>query len=240
MLLSPFNPLRSSNAQRPTADQTPPKSSKKAASFRNLSVCESRCLPSRTPSRRGQNKPSCTDSTRSPWLSPSRRRRSSLTNVEPRVKSFRASSSCLAGPAATSSVPGNPNDPPSEPSSSIPTPTVSTLSRTAPDADPRQVSFSARARRTPSVSRYPKMHIDSSPNAYTMQLALPSTITSPEMVTISTAKGDKLRIVADAWHLESDCHYEWEVAFPAKDVNMSSIRAKFDGKGRLSVEACRY
>ncbi|KAJ7056953.1 hypothetical protein C8F01DRAFT_992154 [Mycena amicta] len=74
---------------------------------------------------------------------------------------------------------------------------------------------------------------------YTMELSLPSTITA-EMVTISTAKGDKLRIVADAWHLESDCHYEWEVAFPPKDVNMGSLCARLDGEGRLSVKASRY
>jgi hypothetical protein len=27
------------------------------------------------------------------------------------------------------------------------------------------------------------------------------------MVTITTAKGDKLKVVADAWHLEADCGF---------------------------------
>ena len=60
----------------------------------------------------------------------------------------------------------------------------------------KQASHMPRALRLPSIRTHGEQP--------TMELALPSTITA-EMVTISTAKGDKLRIVADAWHLESDC-----------------------------------
>ncbi|KAJ7130279.1 hypothetical protein C8R44DRAFT_613600 [Mycena epipterygia] len=97
----------------------------------------------------------------------------------------------------------------------------------------------ARARRAPSSSRYPPVNITATATGYTLVIALPIAI-KPEMVTISTAKGDKLRIVADAWHLEADCHYEWEVTFAPRDVVTSSIRAKFDVQGHLTVSAGRY
>ncbi|KAJ6613605.1 hypothetical protein B0H10DRAFT_1805231 [Mycena sp. CBHHK59/15] len=82
------------------------------------------------------------------------------------------------------------------------------------------------------------MDIITSPTNYVFDLLLPVAI-KPEMVTITTAKGDKLKIVADAWHLEADCHYEWQITFPPHDVDISTIRAKFDAQGRLTVSAGR-
>ncbi|KAJ7151390.1 hypothetical protein C8R43DRAFT_886893 [Mycena crocata] len=85
------------------------------------------------------------------------------------------------------------------------------------------------------------MSIDASATKYTFDFSLPIAI-KPEMVTITTARGDKLKIVADAWHLETDCdegHFEWEIAFPPNDIDVSAIRAKFDVQGRLTVSAGR-
>ena len=52
----------------------------------------------------------------------------------------------------------------------------------------------------------PTIRVLHAPNAYAFDVALPSTIL-PEMVTISAKKGNKLRVIADAWHLEDNC--EW-------------------------------
>ncbi|KAJ7253034.1 hypothetical protein B0H12DRAFT_1017707 [Mycena haematopus] len=82
------------------------------------------------------------------------------------------------------------------------------------------------------------MQISSSTGEYTLDIRLPIEI-KPEMVTISTAKGDKLKIVADAWHLEADCHFEWEVVFAPRDVDIAGIRAKFQDGGVLTVRAGR-
>jgi hypothetical protein len=48
------------------------------------------------------------------------------------------------------------------------------------------------------------MAISSSNANYTLHVQLPVTIL-PEMITISAQKGDKLKVVADAWHMENDC-----------------------------------
>ncbi|ETW84212.1 hypothetical protein HETIRDRAFT_248196, partial [Heterobasidion irregulare TC 32-1] len=55
----------------------------------------------------------------------------------------------------------------------------------------------------------------------------------PEMVTIAVKKGGRIDIVADAWHLEQDCHYEWHLAFPLRTVDMTSLRATFNDSGTL-------
>ncbi|KAJ7625101.1 hypothetical protein DFH06DRAFT_979549 [Mycena polygramma] len=81
------------------------------------------------------------------------------------------------------------------------------------------------------------MHVNSSATEYTVDISLPIAIKS-EMVTISKARGDRVKIVADAWHLEVDCHFEWEIVFPPQDVDLASIRAKFE-HGRLVVSAGR-
>jgi hypothetical protein len=61
-----------------------------------------------------------------------------------------------------------------------------------------------RPRRTPPPTQLPEMDISSSNAKYTLHVQLPITI-QPEMITISAQKGDKLKVVADAWHMENDC-----------------------------------
>lgn len=62
----------------------------------------------------------------------------------------------------------------------------------------------ARARRAASPSRIPQMDLVSSSSRHTLTVQLPTEI-KPEMVTISAKKGDRLAVVADAWHMEVDC-----------------------------------
>lgn len=78
------------------------------------------------------------------------------------------------------------------------------------------------------------------------------------MVTISAKKGDSLAVVADAWHMEEDCkfisaslkffiyiqflkigHYEWQIRFAPRDIDMNSIRALFDDNGYLTINVQR-
>lgn len=65
-------------------------------------------------------------------------------------------------------------------------------------------SPTARARRIPSPSRTPPMHITPSDSKYVLNVQLPTEI-QREMVTVSAKKGDRIAIVADAWHMEEDC-----------------------------------
>jgi hypothetical protein len=61
-----------------------------------------------------------------------------------------------------------------------------------------------RPRRSPPPMQSPNMTISSIPAKHTLHVQLPISI-QPEMITISAQKGDKLKVVADAWHMESDC-----------------------------------
>ncbi|KAH7920885.1 hypothetical protein BV22DRAFT_1020408 [Leucogyrophana mollusca] len=82
------------------------------------------------------------------------------------------------------------------------------------------------------------MDVHSTTATHTLTVALPRTI-QPEMVTVSAKKGDRLDVVADAWHMESDSHYEWQVRFPPGDVDMSTVRARFGSDGQLSIDVKR-
>ncbi|KAH9970553.1 hypothetical protein BGW80DRAFT_1175997, partial [Lactifluus volemus] len=53
----------------------------------------------------------------------------------------------------------------------------------------------------------------------------------PEMITVSARRGARLAVVADAWHLEQDCHYEWHIGFPQPDVNLGAVRARLERMG---------
>ncbi|KAJ7924543.1 hypothetical protein B0H13DRAFT_1601575 [Mycena leptocephala] len=79
------------------------------------------------------------------------------------------------------------------------------------------------------------MYINSSATEFTLDVSLPIAI-QPD---ITTTKGDKLKIFADTWHLEADCHFEREIVFPPHDIDITSIRAKFEVQGRLIVSAGR-
>jgi len=67
---------------------------------------------------------------------------------------------------------------------------------------------------------------------------LPRSI-QPEMVTISANKGDRLRVVADAWHMERESHYEWQISFPPLDVDIRAVHAKFHPDGCLTIDVRR-
>ncbi|KAK0194090.1 hypothetical protein F5146DRAFT_1221603 [Armillaria mellea] len=121
---------------------------------------------------------------------------------------------------------------------------ISSYSASASSADSSErlihisMSMSSHNRRAPSPSCSPPMTVTSSPTKHTLEVHLPPDI-QPEMVTISAKKGDKLKVVADAWHMENNCHYEWLITFPPFDVDMSKVHAKFGGDGLLTIDVCR-
>ncbi|OJA18218.1 hypothetical protein AZE42_06182 [Rhizopogon vesiculosus] len=82
------------------------------------------------------------------------------------------------------------------------------------------------------------MVIQSTLSTHILSVVLPRAIQS-DMVTVSVKKGDRLDIVADAWHMESDCHYEWQVHFAPGDADMPSVRARFASDGKLSISVQR-
>jgi len=48
------------------------------------------------------------------------------------------------------------------------------------------------------------MHMTWSSSNYKLNVQLPTAI-QREMITVSAKKGDRIAIVADAWHMEEDC-----------------------------------
>ncbi|EJD07072.1 uncharacterized protein FOMMEDRAFT_75640 [Fomitiporia mediterranea MF3/22] len=62
---------------------------------------------------------------------------------------------------------------------------------------------------------------------------------APEMVTVSTRKEDRLAVVADLWHAESNCHHEWLVVFSSRDANVLQTRAQFSADGMLTIHIPR-
>ncbi|KAK0223536.1 hypothetical protein IW262DRAFT_1458588 [Armillaria fumosa] len=116
-------------------------------------------------------------------------------------------------------------------------------SASASSADPSErlhisVTMSSRNKRALPPSCSPPMTVTSSPTKHTLNVRLPPDI-QPEMVTISAKKGDKLKVVADAWHMENNCHCEWLITFPPLDVDMSKVHAKFGGDGLLTIDVGR-
>lgn len=67
-----------------------------------------------------------------------------------------------------------------------------------------EFSPTQRERRAALPPNSPPVHVESFPSSHVLTVHLPKYI-NPEMVTISVLKGHKLRIVADAWHMEKDC-----------------------------------
>ncbi|KAI0635550.1 hypothetical protein C8Q77DRAFT_1071575 [Trametes polyzona] len=127
--------------------------------------------------------------------------------------------------------PGMPHTPPPSPLYS-PTPVSPRASGIVPE------SPIARSRRTPSPARTPPMRVHSTAVEHTLTVRLPEGL-APEMVTVCAKKGARLSVVADLWHLESDSHYEWEVAFAPLDVDMMTVRAVFEPDGRLVIHVRR-
>ncbi|KAG6856275.1 hypothetical protein H0H87_005960 [Tephrocybe sp. NHM501043] len=94
-----------------------------------------------------------------------------------------------------------------------------------------------RAGRSPAPA-FPSMVVMSSPARHTFRVQLPHTIES-EMITISANRGDKLKIIADAWNLQNDCHYEWQINFAPRDIDLTAVQAKFEPNGYLTVDVQR-
>ncbi|KAI9439744.1 hypothetical protein H4582DRAFT_1801756, partial [Lactarius indigo] len=81
--------------------------------------------------------------------------------------------------------------------------------------------------------------IVSSDTTHTLSIVLPrpgGAPLAPEMVTISARRGGRLAVVADAWHLEHDCHYEWHVALPPREADLGAVRARFGEDGTLVID----
>lgn len=95
-----------------------------------------------------------------------------------------------------------------------------------------------RSRRSPSPGSCPEMTTQSSCAMHTFSVTLQRSIL-PEMITVSAKKGDRLDVVADAWHMERDCHYEWQIRFAPGDVDMATVRAQLGSDGKLSIEVQR-
>ncbi|KAG9314945.1 hypothetical protein JVU11DRAFT_4054 [Chiua virens] len=95
-----------------------------------------------------------------------------------------------------------------------------------------------RLRRSPPPDSCPPMDVESTTTSHILSVTLPRVI-QPEMVTVAAKKGDRLDVVADAWHMERDCHYEWQIRFAAGDVDMSTVRARFGEDGNFTIEVQR-
>ncbi|KIM80386.1 hypothetical protein PILCRDRAFT_73151 [Piloderma croceum F 1598] len=83
------------------------------------------------------------------------------------------------------------------------------------------------------------MHITPSDSKYILNVQLPTEI-QREMVTVSAKKGNRIAIVADVWHMEEDCHYEWQIRFSPYDINMTSIRVILDDDAQLTIHVERH
>ncbi|KAI6033355.1 hypothetical protein EDC04DRAFT_2523361, partial [Pisolithus marmoratus] len=79
------------------------------------------------------------------------------------------------------------------------------------------------------------MTTQSSSTLHTFSVVLPHAV-PPEMITVSAKKGDRLDVVADAWHMEHDCHYGWEISFAPGDADMSTVRARLNQERELVIE----
>ncbi|KAH9167862.1 hypothetical protein EDB89DRAFT_2074491 [Lactarius sanguifluus] len=112
-----------------------------------------------------------------------------------------------------------------------------------PTAPPRPESPLAHVRRGALAGHnVPPARIVSSDTMHTLSIVLPrpgGAPLAPEMVTISARRGGRLAVVADAWHLEHDCHYEWHVALPPREVDLGAVRARFGDDGTLVIDVPR-
>ncbi|KAI5120707.1 hypothetical protein M0805_007669 [Coniferiporia weirii] len=94
-------------------------------------------------------------------------------------------------------------------------------------------------RRSPPPENRPVLCVaQSTEDEHVLSVRLPGF--TPEMVTVSARKDDKLAVVADLWHAETNCHHEWLVAFAARDVNVSLTRAHFSPDGLLTIHVPRH
>ncbi|KAF4596093.1 hypothetical protein EYR38_007467 [Pleurotus pulmonarius] len=131
------------------------------------------------------------------------------------------------------------------PASRAPSPPISTSASTLTSSATHPGALAsplARAHRAPPPADAPPLQIHSTPSKHTLCVQFPQRMGAemrPEMVTVCAKRGDRLGIVADAWHLERNCHYEWEVAFPPHDADMAHVHAKFLPGGCLTIDVWR-
>lgn len=88
-------------------------------------------------------------------------------------------------------------------SSSFNTSSCCCISASCPSVVPSPMD---RSRRSPSPGSCPEMTTQSSCAMHTFSVTLQRSIL-PEMITVSAKKGDRLDVVADAWHMERDCEF---------------------------------
>ncbi|KAF9802975.1 hypothetical protein IEO21_09769 [Rhodonia placenta] len=62
---------------------------------------------------------------------------------------------------------------------------------------------------------------------------------SPEMVTVYAKRGSRVAVVVDAWNVEKESHYEWEIVFHPRDVDMASVRVVLEADGELLMTVRR-
>ncbi|KAF6755365.1 hypothetical protein DFP72DRAFT_339529 [Ephemerocybe angulata] len=125
-----------------------------------------------------------------------------------------------------------------QPAPAVNTPTHPSHSRTASHYESLPSPMD-RSRRMPPSNHTPQMTVASTLYNYTLSVKLSSAI-QPEMVTVCANKGDKLKVVADAWHMEDESHYEWQICFPPRDIDMGSVHARFDdGEKTLTIDVRR-
>ncbi|EIW77561.1 hypothetical protein CONPUDRAFT_62036 [Coniophora puteana RWD-64-598 SS2] len=86
------------------------------------------------------------------------------------------------------------------------------------------------------------MSVTSNIYSHSLRVVLPHDI-HPAMVDISCLKGERLSVVADAWHVEESCDYaglcRWHIQFAPNDVDMRSISARFGHDHTLLINAHR-
>lgn len=95
-----------------------------------------------------------------------------------------------------------------------------------------------RERRSPPPGKAPAMSITSNTYSHSLSVTLPTEI-HPAMVDVSCLKGERVSVVADAWHMEESCHYEWLIQFAANDVDMTSVTARFGPGHTLLIDVHR-
>ncbi|KAH9830295.1 uncharacterized protein C8Q71DRAFT_717028 [Rhodofomes roseus] len=82
------------------------------------------------------------------------------------------------------------------------------------------------------------MLLQRSSDQYTFCARVPKGLCA-EMVTVYVKRGCRLAVVADAWHLEHDAHYKWEIAFTPEDVNLRAAHVVLDVSGNLTLTVPR-
>ncbi|TFK62557.1 hypothetical protein BDN72DRAFT_848537 [Pluteus cervinus] len=85
---------------------------------------------------------------------------------------------------------------------------------------------------------YPAMSLISTSRDYTFSVTLP-VVNRVAMITVSANRGDKLKVIADAWPMQNNCHYEWNIIFPPLDIDMLGVKAKFSPDGHLALNVPR-